>query len=292
MKNNQQIIIVLVFSILLALFLSSVFSGRVILPQYFSLGPVTIRYYGITIVVAILAAYYLAMKRRMVYGIENKDAENIIFWTIIGGFLGARVYHVFSSFGFYLHHPLQILQVWKGGLSIYGALIGGVTSIIICHEILNLKSKILNLFDWLAPSLLLGQIIGRFGNMFNYEAFGYPTNLPWKMFVPIGFRPENLSQSNYFHPLFLYEALGNAIILFFLLRYEKKMGQSGYLGARPGRLFFIYLLLYNILRFCLEFLRVDSTFIGMFRLNSITSFVLVLISLGFLLFNRRDAKIS
>jgi prolipoprotein diacylglyceryl transferase len=100
---------------------------------------------------------------------------------------------------------------------------------------------ILVLLDWLAPSVLLGQIIGRFGNLFNYEAFGYPAGLPWKMFVPEQFRPQELMSYQFFHPLFLYEALGNAIILFTLLKLGKKLPS--------GRLFICYLLLYNMLKF-------------------------------------------
>lgn len=133
--------------------------------------------------------------------------------------------------------------------------------------------RVMLILDWLAPSVVLGQIIGRFGNLFNYEAFGYPTNLPWKMFVPKNFRPVLFQNENFFHPWFLYEILGNLIILFLLFKVISKK----YKNSSPGYIVFFYLLLYNSLRFCLEFLRVDSTFIDSFRLNALVSLALVII---------------
>jgi len=268
-KYQKRIIcfLIIITTAGLIFFLSQVFSGRLILPQTFSLGPLTIHYYGLVMSLAVALGFYLALQRTALYGISKFWAENVLFWTVIGGFVGARIYHVFSSFGYYLNNPVDIFKVWNGGLSIYGALLGGLLVIwLFADKILHLKSSILNLLDWLTPSLIVGQIIGRFGNLFNYEAYGYPTNLPWKMFVPLQFRPENLVAAQFFHPLFLYEVLGNLAILFFLI-----WGQKKYSNSVAGGLFFSYLLLYNSLRFCLEFLRIDSTFVGGFRLNAIVS---------------------
>lgn len=221
----------------------------------------------------------MGMKRAPKYGIEKKLAEDLMFWLIIGGFIGARLYHVASSFGYYRYHFLDIFKVWNGGLSIYGALLGGVIALYVVSKFLNPKSLILNLLDWLTPSLIIGQIIGRFGNLFNYEAFGYPTNLPWKMFVPEQFRPEGFQAVAFFHPWFLYEQLGSLIILILLLKWLKP--------TAPGRLFFSYVLLYNVVRFFLEFLRIDSTFIGIWRLNAAVSLGLVLMSIGCLIYFRK-----
>jgi phosphatidylglycerol:prolipoprotein diacylglycerol transferase len=298
---------VLLFLVLLVYFLRQVFSGALILPQTFSIGPLTIHYYGVIMALAVAAAFYFAIKRSEQYGINPRLAEDLLFWLIIGGFIGARLYHVASSFGYYYIHPIDILKVWNGGLSIYGALIGGLITLWIYKKLSTFwKStealakerslQLLTLLDWLAPSLVLGQIIGRFGNFFNYEAFGYPTNLPWKMFVPFRFRPITYQSFSFFHPFFLYEVLGNLVILFFLAKIEKFLSVKGkpysakasavakaMADKSPGKLFFSYLLLYNSLRFCLEFLRVDSTFIGVFRLNAIVSLVLVLIAACILL---------
>jgi phosphatidylglycerol:prolipoprotein diacylglycerol transferase len=142
------------------------------------------------------------------------------------------------------------------------------------------------LADWLAPSVILGQIIGRLGNLFNYEAFGYPTNLPWKMFVPAAFRPESFAASSYFHPLFLYEMLGNAVALWVLLKFAKT-------GPKSGRLLYLYIILYTFLRFLLEFLRVDSTFLwGGLRLNSLMSAALFLAGVTAWIFYARKAQAS
>jgi phosphatidylglycerol:prolipoprotein diacylglycerol transferase len=186
----------------------------------------------------------------------------------MGGFIGARLYHVASSWQYYAEYPFDALKVWHGGLSIFGALIGGFIVLVLFAK--RLKTPLFRLLDWLAPSVVLGQIIGRFGNFFNYEAFGYPTNVLWKMFVPEMFRPAELMGAEYFHPLFLYEALGNCLVLYILLKYSKK--------APAGGLFFGYLFLYNILRFALEHLRVDSIFLwGGVRLNAVVSALLCLV---------------
>ena len=292
-KFMDKLSIVKVFVILVILvliyFLREVLSGSLILPQTFSIGVITIHYYGITMASAVFAAFYLAVKRVPKYGIGKKRAEDLLFWIIIGGFIGARIYHVFSSFSYYWRYPIDIFKVWHGGLSIYGAVLGGLAALWIYNRRLTTTHYSLpTLLDWLAPSLVLGQIIGRFGNLFNYEAFGYPTNLPWKMFVPWQFRPQGYQDFNFFHPFFLYEALGNLIILIIIL----KVIEPHYKKSSPGTLGFFYILLYNLLRFGLEFLRVDSTFIGVFRLNAIVSLILVLISilaLG-LIFKKRDIK--
>ncbi|MDR3642130.1 MAG: prolipoprotein diacylglyceryl transferase [Candidatus Doudnabacteria bacterium] len=265
-------------------FLKNVFSGGLILPQTFRLGPVVIHYYGIIMAAAAAAGFVLATSRVRKFDLEPKAAEDMLFWVIVGGFVGARLYHVLSSFGYYLQYPLDAFKVWNGGLSIYGAVLGGILTLWVLKRLFTNHYSLFTILDWLAPSVILGQIIGRFGNLFNYEAFGYPTNLPWKMFVPEIFRPVQFIRSAYFHPWFLYELLGNVLILTFLL----KMGKP----KRPGQVVLFYILLYNSLRFCLEFLRIDSTFIGAFRLNAISSLVLVLAAAVGLFYANKRTKPS
>lgn len=255
--------------------LSKVFSGEFIISQELSLGSWSLRWYGLCMALAVFVAYIIAQKRRVLYGFESEKVDIILFWVVISGFIGARLYHIVSDFGFYRLHLLEVFQVWHGGLSIYGALIGGFIGLAIIFykqyprsEWLKILGKTL---DWLVPSVLVGQIIGRFGNFFNYELFGYPTNLPWKMFVPEHFRSPGYFTSEYFHPLFLYEALINALILVILLKF---VGSK----AHPGRLFLWYVLLYNSGRFFLEFLRIDAVFWESFRINAGVSAFLVLVS--------------
>lgn len=273
---------VLLVLVLFVYFLKEVFSGSLILPQTFPMGPLVIHYYGIIMAAAVGAAFYFAVKRAGKFGIDEASAEDLLFWLIVGGFIGARLYHVLSDIGYYYLHPVNILKVWNGGLSIYGAVLGGLLTLWIYKKFFNLQSSIFNFLDWLTPSLIVGQVIGRFGNFFNYEAFGYPTSLPWKMFVPAQFRPAQFQTFSFFHPFFLYEVLGNLIILFFLLKIIKP--------KHPAGLFFSYLLLYNSLRFCLEFLRIDSTFINGFRLNAVVSLFLVFVSIVGLFYIRNYDK--
>ncbi len=326
MKIAAQKKIVVSISLLCVLFvvfsLFRVFSGEWMLPQMFTVGPLSIRYYGITMALAVGAGWWLALRRAPHYGFTGSQADILFQWLVVAGFVGARLYHVASSWQYYWQYPLDILKVWHGGLSIFGALIGGFLVVVIFviknkqidfneasavipsesssrgisitkavdsstpkatlgmtmlgeGNVQNSAFNILHLLDWLIPSVVLGQIIGRLGNFFNYEAFGYPTTMPWKMFVPVQFRPEELVQYTFFHPLFLYEALGNVLILAVLLGCGR--------GKKwpVGQLFFLYLFLYNTLRFALEFLRVDSTFLwGFIRLNTLSSAVLCLMGIA------------
>lgn len=283
--EKARYILILLFLVAMIYFLRQVFLGSLILPQYFNIGPLTIHYYGIIMALAVAAAFYVALKRSQKFGIDSQLAEDLLFWLIVGGFIGARLYHVFSDIGYYRIHPVDAFKVWNGGLSIYGAVIGGLITIWIYKKLSNFNFQISSLLDWLTPSIVLGQIIGRFGNLFNYEAFGYPTGLPWKMFVPPQFRPYPYQSFNFFHPFFLYEVLGNLVILFLLLKIEK-------FQISGGILFFSYLLLYNSLRFCLEFLRIDSTFIVVFRLNAIVSLVLALYAAASLFLLKKLKKTS
>ncbi len=273
MKKIHRLTLILL-SVVALYFLVLIFRGSIVLPQAFNLGPITVRYFGISLALAVACAYWLAIKRATLYNIPTKEAEDIILWVIVGGFIGARLYHVLSSLPYYLQHPDHIIMVWHGGLSVIGSLLAGLLTL---YWKLGDKRKILlSYLDWLAPSMVLGQIIGRFADLFNYELFGYPTSLPWKMFIPDQFRPLQFANSAYFHPLFLYESLGNMLILLLLLKLSRSKQNQ------PGWLFFLNLLSYGILRFFLEFLRIDSLLLGQFRLNAAVSLMFVAVSLYWL----------
>lgn len=242
------------------------------LSQVFHVGPLVIHYYGLILALAVLAAYWLARKRASSYGLSSSQVDTIAVWVIVTGFVGARLFHVLTDLEFYSNNPIQILFVWQGGLAIYGAIIGGVIGLWLAARRYAASVKLLSLLDWLAPSVLLGQIIGRFGNWFNYELFGRATDLPWKMFVPEEFRPELWASYSYFHPLFLYEAVLGTFVLIILFGYVNRR-------FKPGSLFFSYLLLYNVVRFFLEWYRLDGIFIGRISVNAIIAAALVIISI-------------
>ena len=277
------LVLLFIFVIFVVFDIGMVFSGQIILPQVLSLGAVSIHYYGVILGIAVLVGYYLAKKNFSSCGLTTEHAEELFFWIMLGGFLGARLYHVFSSVSYYYLHPVDIIKVWQGGLSIYGAVLGGVMALwVYVKGALRLKPKsTFDILNWLTPSLILGQIIGRFGNFFNYEAYGYPTNLPWKMFVPWEFRPAEYQQHFFFHPWFLYEQIGLLVILFIISRIKKH--QKNVELVPKLHLFIWYVLLYNILRFGLEFLRIDSTYMLGFRQNSLVSIGLVCLSMVYLI---------
>jgi phosphatidylglycerol---prolipoprotein diacylglyceryl transferase len=251
-----------------AILLHPIFSGYIEMPQYIPIGKLHIQLYGLFIAAAALAGYWMVLKRRQEYNIDAKESENIFFVVMVSGFVGARIYHVVSQFGFYIHDVKQIFAIWNGGLGIYGAVLGGLIGLII-YQRYRPHQSLLRLLDWLIPGVALGQIIGRFGNFVNYELYGSPTTLPWKMFVPPSFRMPPLEIYQFSHPLFLYEAVGSLVIIVLLLR----------LKVRRGYLFLLWLFLYNILRFLLEFIRVGSVIYGGIRVNAIVSLALAIIAI-------------
>ncbi len=258
--------------IFVALFLlvKYVFSGTVVLPQFFLVGSIKIYYYGLILALAVLAAYYFGRRRLSTINLEVSDFDNIVLTIIITGFIGARLYHVFSSFEYYQSHWSQIFYVWNGGLSIFGAIIGAVLGVFFYQRYYLTSTSFLKLLDFLAPSVILGQIIGRFGNLFNYEIYGPPTNLPWKMFVPVQFRIPPFETFQFFHPLFLYESLAGLLILIILIKW---------LGiAKAGQTFTLWLGLYGLLRLSTEFLRIDSPYLFGIKQNLLTAGVMIIVS--------------
>jgi phosphatidylglycerol---prolipoprotein diacylglyceryl transferase len=230
----------------------------------FALGPLYIRYYGIILMLGAVAGGWLAtveLKRR------NKDPElvwDLLVYLIIGGVIGARLWHIFTpppssvdqgiTTLYYLTHPLDALMIWKGGLGIPGAIIGGVVALYIYTR----NHKEVGFVDWTdicAPSLALGQAIGRWGNFFNQELYGAPTNLPWKIYIDPNHRLPGFESVAYYHPLFGYESLLNLANMFFLLWVSR-----AYRGRlKRGDIFNLYLITYPLIRFSLDFLRLDAS---------------------------------
>ncbi len=251
-----------------------VFAGNLVLPQQFHVGSLTVHYYGILLAVAVVVARYVAVQRATWYGIAKDQVDNYALFLVATGLVGARLYHVGSEFEYYMANPQFIFAIWQGGLSIYGAVLGGLLGLSLVSWQQTKKTGVgfwltLSKFaNWLTFSLLAGQIIGRLGNWFNYEAFGLPTDLPWKMFVPLQFRPDGFGFEVFFHPWFAYEILANIIIFAILWGWKR----------HNSALFLWYLLLYNIVRIPLEFLRIDSVFIGEIRQNVVVSLVLAILA--------------
>lgn len=227
--------------------------------------------YGLTMGTAIAVSVFVLGKIRKKYYsdvISDKMLYDLSFWLIIGGILGARLWFVILNWTYYSIHLDQILLISQGGISIQGAIFGGVlTGLIYVKKHHLCFFKIADLFALVLP---IGQAIGRWGNFFNSEAFGKPCDLPWKLYIPPFNRPLQYFYNEYFHPTFLYESIANVVvflILYFVLR--KKFEN------KSGAIFFSYLILYSIVRFFIENIRVDSV------LNILSIPVAVIVSVVF-----------
>lgn len=217
------------------------------------IGSISIYWYGIFMAIAIFCGVFFSSKILQKY-YENINLDifyDLIFYVLLGGILGARLYYVLCNFSYFKIHLNEILMLWNGGISIHGALLGGLLA-----GIFYVKRKNLDFFlyaDVIVFGVCLGQIIGRVGNFFNSEAFGSPTNLPWKLFIPIQHRPFGYENFSYFHPTFLYEILLNSVILLILYFIGMRLKFQ-----KHGVIFFTYLILYSIIRIFIENIRIDS----------------------------------
>ncbi len=200
------------------------------MPVGFQLGPLFIRFYGIILMLGAVAAAFVAEREVRRRGMNGELVWDALIWLLIGGIIGARLWHVFTpppsmvergiTVQFYLTHPLDILTTWNGGLGLPGAVIGGLLALyLFCRR---RKLDFLVWVDIAAPALALGQAIGRWGNYVNQELYGAPTNLPWKIFISPQNRLPGFEQVAYYHPLFLYELLWNFANFLLLMWLSRK----------------------------------------------------------------------
>ncbi|RMD69620.1 MAG: prolipoprotein diacylglyceryl transferase, partial [Cyanobacteria bacterium J149] len=167
-------------------------------PILFELGPISLRWYGFLIASAVLIGVILSQKLATYRRVDPELIADLVVWLVIGAIPGARIYYVLFEWQNYAQHPQDIIAIWQGGIAIHGAIIGGAIAGLIFAKI-NQQS-FWQLTDIIAPSLILGQAIGRWGNFFNSEAFGTPTDLPWKLYIPPNNRPLQYLNFDYFHP--------------------------------------------------------------------------------------------
>lgn len=253
------------------------------MPQGFNIGPLTIRFYAILIILGALVAAWLTSRQAKKNGKDPDIVLDLMPWLLIGGIIGARLWHVFTpsasniAMGVttenYLKNPIEILKMWKGGLGIPGGVIGGAIALI-----LYTKIKKLNFWQWadfIAPGLLIAQAIGRWGNFVNQEVYGRPSNLPWAITIDPQYRISGFEAVEKYHPLFLYESLLNLLGAGLLLLVGKKFKEKLY----KGDLFFGYLVIYPTIRFFLEFLRLDPSPVNGINVNQTAMLVVGVIAL-------------
>lgn len=228
-------------------------------PLLFQLGPFSLRWYGLLIAVAVLLGLLLSTRLGRQRGIDPTLITDLLPILVLAAVVGARIYYVVFEWRQYQLNWLDALAVWRGGIAIHGALIGGTLAVILYARWRRIAFW--NLLDVLLPSVALGQAIGRWGNFFNSEAFGLPTDLPWKLTIPFANRPLNFLDQTTFHPTFLYESLWNlGVVILLLLLFQR--GSRGRLALPPGALSCVYLFTYSTGRLWIEGLRIDPLCLG------------------------------
>ncbi len=241
--------------------------------EIFHIGILRLKWYGLLIASAVLIGVNLSMwmaKRREV---DPELLADLAIWLVLGAIPAARLYYVIFQWQDYGAHPDKIIKIWEGGIAIHGAIIGGTLAAIIFAKVKRVSFW--QLADLVAPSVALGQAIGRWGNFFNSEAFGSPTDLPWKLFIPLESRPFEYRNFEYFHPTFLYESVWNLLVftvLMWLFFDERRRNR-----LKSGSIFLIYLVAYSVGRFWVEGLRTDSLMLGSLKMAQMISLVGVMV---------------
>ena len=236
------------------------------------LGPVPIRGYALSIILGIIVAIWLAERRWVARGGQSGEIADLAVWGIPFGLIGGRLYHVLTDHNLYFgegKHPIEALYIWRGGLGIWGAIAMGALGIIIAARRKGIR--LLPVLDAIAPTVLVAQAIGRWGNWFNQELFGKPTDLPWALEIDAEHRPPGYFLDDTFHPTFLYEFLWNLGAFGFVVWADRRF-RLGY-----GRVAALYVMAYTLGRGWIEMLRIDNVElqnVGGLRFNVWTSIVL------------------
>ncbi len=219
-------------------------------PVLLQVGPLTLRWYGAMIATACLVGLWLAKKEAGRNGIEKQRIEDFFLFAIIFAIIGARLYYVtFANPGLLWNSPLSVFAIWEGGLAIHGAILGGLLTAIVATRMY--KISFWKFADTLAPSLVLGQAIGRIGCFFNGDAHGYPTDMPWGLVYSPESPAGQMFPGQALHPTQLYEMVFNLIIFGILWSVRRKI-------KTRGTLFLLYVMLYSTGRIFVEHFRADK----------------------------------
>ena len=249
----------------------------------FELGPITIYWYSVTMLLAVLSGIYLATKESKKYEMYTFISD-LVTYIIIFGVIGARIYYVLFNFNNYKYDLLSIFKIWEGGIAIYGAIIGGFIAIVYLAK--KRKQSIIKTTDIIAPGLLLAQSIGRWGNFFNGEAHGSEVTLDFlnslhlPNFIIEGMHIDGI----YYHPTFLYESIW-CLIGFIILIIIRKLTKR-----KAGIMTYSYFIWYGIGRLFIEGLRTDSLYLGSFRISQIVSLIIIIIGIIGIMNNMMKGK--
>jgi phosphatidylglycerol:prolipoprotein diacylglycerol transferase len=248
-----------------------------------SLGPLLLRWNGILIALGLAMGALLAAREAIKHNYDPEIIYSLFLPLTIWGMIGARLWHILTpplssvelglTTQYYFSHLTDFVAFWIGGFGIPGAWIGGALALYYFAR--KNELPFFELTDILAPGLALAQAIGRLGNYFNQELYGLPTNLPWKIFIDPASRLSGFETAHFYHPLFAYESLLNFANMIFLLWLSRRFADS----LRHGDLFLTYLGIYSLIRFLLEFLRLDVSLVNGFNINQVF-FAIVFVCVG------------
>jgi len=253
-------------------------------PIAISLGPIEVRWYGVIIAFGIVLAFLVAQREMVKRGFHEEFLTDLLIWAVPLAILGARLYYVLFKWEDYAGSPGNILKVWEGGIAIHGALIASFITAYVFTK--KRKVSFLKLADVVAPSILIGQTIGRWGNFMNQEAHGGPVSRAFleNMFLPEWIINQMRIDGVYYHPTFLYESIWNftGVVILILLRRVNLL---------RGEMFMFYLIWYSVGRFFIEGMRTDSLYlIGELRTAQVVSIVTVVVALIIIIYRRMTIK--
>lgn len=249
-------------------------------PIALELGPLSIHWYGIIIGTGLLLGLYIATNEAVKRGLQKEVFTDLVLWAVPIALICARIYYVIFNWSYYSQHPDEIIAIWKGGIAIHGALIGAIVTTVVFAKKKNLSFW--KLADIAAPSIILGQAIGRWGNFMNQEAHGGPVSREFleSLQLPDFIINQMYIEGSYYHPTFLYESLWNLIGFLILLILQR-------LNLKRGEVFLTYVIWYSIGRFFIEGMRTDSLMLtDSLRMAQVLSVVLVITSTVLILYRR------
>ncbi len=257
----------------------------------FLIGPWLMRWNGFLLVLGVAAGALLAAYQTKRRGHDPDIIYYLFLPLVIWGTVGARLWHIFTpplssvqlglTTKYYLTHTLDVLSLWTGGFGIPGAIIAGILVIFLFARRNEIPFWLVA--DLLAPGLALAQAIGRIGNYFNQELYGLPTEMPWAIFIDPASRLSGYENVHFYHPLFAYESALNFVNLFLLLWLARKFSSR----LKTGDLFLVYLATYSIIRFSLEFLRLDVALVNGWNVNQLFFAILFVLAGAGLLWRHR-----
>jgi phosphatidylglycerol:prolipoprotein diacylglycerol transferase len=249
-------------------------------PRIFEVGPIALSYHGLLIALGIALGTWLTGRELARRGYDGALALGSLFFVVPLGVVGGRLYHVATEYHRYTSNPYpKVLETYDGGLGIYGAVAGGFLGLLLFSWYRGINA--LTFADAAAPGLALGQAIGRWGNYFNQELFGEPSDLPWAIYIAPQNRPTQFADATSFHPTFLYEALWDVLVCLVLLWVARRFSDR----LKAGDIFVLYVSLYSVGRFLIETLRVDQAFLiadairGNLLVSGVLAFVFALLLL-------------